>query len=207
MKGEAERDLARRRVCQHGGMARFALSALGVDRPGIVAALSGALASKGLNLADSTMTVLQGHFAVLLVIEAPDGTSAAELEAALEVPAGELDLVLSVRPLAELPERGTQVGSSLGNDPEEREPWVLSVHGADRPGIVHAITSVLAGEGANIVDLSTHLVGDDLAPLYTMHMALSVPRGSSRLLAARVIEVGASLGVHCQMNPGDSDLL
>ena len=44
--------------------------------PGIVAAVSGALGEQGCNLEDSTMTILQGHFAILLVVTAPEGTTA-----------------------------------------------------------------------------------------------------------------------------------
>src|ERR1700722_2045571 len=82
-------------------MPRFALSALGVDVPGIVAAVSGALGDQGCNLEDSTMTILQGHFAILLVITAPEGTTAADLEAALDASAKQFDLVIAVRPLVE----------------------------------------------------------------------------------------------------------
>ena len=61
-------------------MGRLWLSALGADRPGIVAAVSSVLVDLGCNLEDSTMTNLQGHFAVLLVVSAPDGLTAAALE-------------------------------------------------------------------------------------------------------------------------------
>ena len=66
------------------GVARFSLSALGVDVPGIVAAVSGTLGDQGCNLEDSTMTILQGHFAILLVVKAPDALSTSDLETALE---------------------------------------------------------------------------------------------------------------------------
>ena len=35
------------------------------------------------------------------------------------------------------------------------EPWHLSVYGADRPGIVHRVTRLLADRRVNVVDLST----------------------------------------------------
>ena len=80
-------------------MPRFSLSALGSDGPGIVAAVSGALGEQGCNLEDSTMTILQGQFAILLVVTAPEGTGAAALEAALGPTAERFDLVVAVRPL------------------------------------------------------------------------------------------------------------
>ena len=53
-------------------MAQLAISVVGPDRPGIIADLTGALAGAGANLEDSTMTLLRGHFAMMLI--APDQT-------------------------------------------------------------------------------------------------------------------------------------
>ena len=39
-----------------------AVTVLGHDRPGIIAETTGRLAGLGLNLEDSTMTLLRGHF-------------------------------------------------------------------------------------------------------------------------------------------------
>ena len=77
-------------------MVRFSLSAVGVDKPGIVAAVSGVLMEQGCNLEDSTMTILEGHFAILLVIAAPDGTTRERLEEALGPAARNMDLVVGV---------------------------------------------------------------------------------------------------------------
>jgi len=118
-------------------MGRLWLSALGADRPGIVAAVSGVLADLGCNLEDSTMTNLQGHFAVLLVVSAPDGVTAGALEDALDPVAGLFELVVAVRPLDDAPPPGEPVG------PRD-EPWTIAVHGADRTGIVRTVTSALA---------------------------------------------------------------
>ena len=50
-----------------------AITVLGHDRPGIIAETTAALAGLGLNLEDSTMTLLRGHFAMMLLCagEAP----------------------------------------------------------------------------------------------------------------------------------------
>ncbi|MFL5879210.1 MAG: glycine cleavage system protein R [Actinomycetota bacterium] len=54
-------------------MARFAVSVFGRDRPGIVAAVSRVLADAGCNLEDTSMTILRGHFAMMLVVAGPPG--------------------------------------------------------------------------------------------------------------------------------------
>ena len=62
-------------------MTLHAITVLGHDRPGIIAETTGRLAGLGLNLEDSTMTLLRGHFAMMLVCEGP--AADAEIEQAL----------------------------------------------------------------------------------------------------------------------------
>ena len=54
---------------------------------------------------------------------------------------------------------------------------ILSVYGADHPGIVHAVTSALAAREVNITDLTTRLVGGDGEPLYAMMLEVALPAG------------------------------
>ncbi|MFL5868791.1 MAG: ACT domain-containing protein, partial [Thermoleophilaceae bacterium] len=54
-------------------MPHLALTAIGRDRPGIVAALSGVLLEHELNVEDSQATILRGHFSIVLVVAAPEG--------------------------------------------------------------------------------------------------------------------------------------
>src|SRR4029450_7320725 len=78
-------------------MTRFAVSVFGRDRPGIVAAVTRVLADAGCNLEDTSMTILRGHFAMMLVVAAPAGVGEAALRGGLDPVAGRLDLQVSVR--------------------------------------------------------------------------------------------------------------
>ena len=110
-------------------MTLHAITVLGHDRPGIIAETTDRLAGLGLNLEDSTMTLLRGHFAMMLVCE---GTAAdAEIESALEPLTADGSLTVTVR---EVP--AEHAASADGTS------WVLSVHGGDRPGIVSAVVAV-----------------------------------------------------------------
>ena len=181
-------------------MGRLWLSALGADRPGIVAAVSGVLVDLGCNLEDSTMTILHDHFAVLLVVSAPDDVTAAALESALGAVAQRFELVVAVRPL-------TDTGSR-GEDRTAVEPWTVAVHGADRPGIVRDVTTALADAGGNVVDLSTHLVGGAGAPVYVMTLRVTLPGGPpGQDAAGRIREAAAALDVHCSVHRDEVDLL
>src|SRR2546426_220356 len=73
-------------------MAHYALSAVGRDRPGIVAAVSEALLAHSANIEDSQMTILRGHFTMVLVVAAPEGADIDALRADLEQVRARLDL-------------------------------------------------------------------------------------------------------------------
>jgi len=179
-------------------MAHLSLSAVGVDQPGIVAAVSGVLVDLGCNLEDSTMSILQGQFAMVLVVANPEGVDAGRLEEALAPVAARFGLVVVVRPFVEVE----------GGEPAGHEPWTVSVHGGDRIGIVHAVASALAEEGGNVVDLSTHLVGGADAPLYVMTVRATLPAGSAGVAAAaRVEQAATALGVRCTVHRDDADVL
>src|SRR5207245_2576224 len=79
------------------GMSSFAVWALGADRPGIVAAVTGGLFQLGGNLLDTSMTILSGHFAMMLLVETPEGIDEAQIEQALAAPAAAFDLVVAAR--------------------------------------------------------------------------------------------------------------
>lgn len=183
-------------------MARFSLSAVGRDRPGIVAAVTGVLAEHGGNLQDSTMATLQGQFAIVLIVSAPDGVDAASIEEGLAAVAAEFDLVVAVRPLHEAgPEAdGPPAGAAA-------TACSIAVHGADRPGIVHGVTAALAALGGNIVDLATHLVGEPDRPAYTLTLRATVPADAASTIAEQLRKVADELGVRCTVRPDDADVL
>jgi glycine cleavage system transcriptional repressor len=178
-------------------MPHVAVTAVGADRPGIVAAVTGVLVEHGCNLEDTSMTILRGHFAMMLVVEVPAAETAEALEAALAATGAELDLVVAVRPIDDA------VPASPAGD-----PWTVSVYGADRPGIVHRVTALLADAGLNIVDLTTRVIGDPDRPVYAMVLDVTVPPGHDTTgLTADLASLGAELGVECSLHPADADIL
>ncbi len=84
-------------------MNEIVVTAVGADRPGIVAALTGALLEIGGNLEETRAALLRGSFATVLAVAVPDGTGVAEVEAALAPVAAELGLGLWVGPAAPKP--------------------------------------------------------------------------------------------------------
>ena len=169
----------------------IAVTVLGRDRPGIVADVTRALADLHGNLEDSTMTLLRGHFAMVLLVHT--GAGAAAVEAALKPLCAGGSLVINARML------GESALSDVGGP-----AYALRVHGSDRPGIVATITAVVARHGANIVDLGTRLVDG----LYVLTAELELPKGASVVgLRAELQGAAEELGVEVRLSPLDADLL
>jgi len=167
-----------------------------MDRPGIIAAVTGVLFDQGCNLEDCSMTILSGHFAMTLLARG-DGVTADQLDAALRKAVEPLGLTAAVRAVDE--EGGEEVVGTA---------HMVAVYGADKPGIVHRVSTLLAGLGVNITDLNTRVIGDDANPVYAMHLEVTVPPGlDPDRLAADLAAVGTELGVDTSVHPVDADLL
>jgi len=54
---------------------------------------------------------------------------------------------------------------------------VLSVYGADKPGIVFKVAELLSKRAVNMLDLDTRLVGRAGRPIYAMLLEVQVPDG------------------------------
>ncbi len=134
-------------------MSEYAVTAIGRDRPGIVAAVAGVLHEHGGNLEDSAMTILGGQFSMMLLVELPG--ELADLVQSLDAATADLGLIVHVEPV------------TPGAPPTDAT-HVLSVYGGDQPGLVARITGELAAAGANITDLSTRVLGTDEQPVYAM---------------------------------------
>jgi glycine cleavage system transcriptional repressor len=166
----------------------LAITVLGHDRPGIIAETTAALADLGLNIEDTTMTLLRGHFAMMLIT---GGTvSAGAVEEALVPLTADGSLSVSVRELPE--EQATGSGSS----------YLLSVHGGDRPRIVSTLVGVVAGAGGNITDLTTRLSGD----LYVLLAEVDLPSGTDvPALQESLRSAATDLGVDVTLRELESD--
>jgi glycine cleavage system transcriptional repressor len=169
----------------------LAITVIGPDRTGIVADVAEALAGVGANLTDSTMTRLRGHFTMTLICTGP---TADDVEKALEPLT---DVVTAVRPVE--PE-ADPAAADLATDPE---PWVVSAYGADRLGIVAAVTRVVAGAGGNLTDLSTRLAGT----LYVLIAEVDLPVGASDELAELLAVAAAELGVEVTLRRAETEIL
>jgi len=178
-------------------MSFVAITAVGQDRPGIVAEVTGVLFRQGCNLEDSTMTRLRDQFAMLLVVDVPEDAYTA-LDTALQLVASRLGLSLIVRPL----------GFELAPVEETGETYMLRVYGADRPGIVHAVTAELAQRGWNIADLNTRLLSGGNGPAYVLMLEVTAPGpDAANDLEPELARLREVLGVEISLEQLDPEAL
>jgi glycine cleavage system transcriptional repressor len=168
----------------------LAVTVLGHDRPGIIADVAEALSELGMNLTDSSMTRLRGHFAMTLICTGDPAPT--DVEKALAKLAEDGTLDVSVRPVKPEPE-----------PPAGGLPYVLTVHGADRLGIVAAMARAVAEFGGNVTDLTTRLAVD----LYLLVAEVDIAPADAERLTERLAGVAGVLNVDAALRPGEADVL
>jgi glycine cleavage system transcriptional repressor len=177
-------------------VSEFAVTAIGRDRPGIVAEISGALYELRGNIEDSRMAILGGHFAVMLIVELPDEVGAEALEERLATAGGKLGLdAVTVKAVPAAPRASA------------RPTHVVSVYGADHPGIVHAVTSVLAERGVNVTDLQTRVAGAPDSPFYVMLVEVALGEAAAEDVTAALRRAAETAEVEVTLNELADDAL
>lgn len=178
-------------------MSRFVLTAIGPDSYGIVARVTAALAELNCNLADSTMSNLSGHFAMILVIDGSAELDEKTIYRSVQSRCAELSLLVDVKKV-----------DDISDGDLDGDRFVVSVYGIDRPGIVAGICDVLAVHHANIYDLTTRMIETESDSIYTMLLEVALKdslelSGLENALALKSSE----LGVSCSIRSSDSDEL
>ena len=178
---------------------RWIVTALGGDRPGIVAGVTKVLYTLGCNLEDSAMTRLEGEFAIMLIFSGAASVSEARLRAAFAPIHRRLGLVTHLKKLSR---QETRRPNGCG------KPYRIAVYGADRAGIVFRVADLLARSGANITDVHTHRSALRAPSLYLLLLEVELPRRVRTGALERALkQLGSRLAVQVSMQPSDADIL
>jgi glycine cleavage system transcriptional repressor len=147
-----------------GGQGYVVVTAVGPDRPGLVNGLSSLLGEAGGSIEDSRMAILGGEFAVIMLISGSGGA---------------IERICGIGPQveSELGLRCILKETSPAHPPSDYLPYRIDVSGADRPGIVEAVTAILAGHGINVASLESRLTYAPFSatPLFVLEAELQVP--------------------------------
>ena len=157
--------------------------------------MSDVLLRHSANIEDSQMSILRGHFAMMLVVAVPEDADAAVVREELSKAGSALDLeAVAFSALEEV-------------DPaSEPEPsHIVTVYGVDHPGIVHAVAAALAEREIDITDLTTRVVGEDVEPIYALMMEVAVPAGED--VESLLASVAADQNVDATVRPIEDEAL
>jgi glycine cleavage system transcriptional repressor len=142
------------------------------------------------------MSILRGHFAVMLIVHVPDPIEDEELATRLGRVRDELGLeAITFNPL-------DHVAAAT-----PAPTHVLTVYGADHPGIVAGISATLAELGVNITDLETRLAAEAGSPLYMMVMELALGDVSAEKVEGALGETAGRTDVEFSLRELDADAL
>ncbi len=176
----------------------YALSAIGKDRPGIVAEVAGLIFECGGNLEDSSMTRLGEQFALLILLSGSGEEFQYRLSTGVKRLEWEKRLSIFLMPVEELEEGAKRK--------ENFEAYELTTAGMDRMGIVYRVSRLLADQGINIADMHTRATPspESGTPIFTMRILLEVPAGvSTRDLLEQLNRLGEELAIDIQLRKMD----
>ncbi|MBW3623175.1 MAG: transcriptional regulator [Armatimonadetes bacterium] len=146
------------------------LSALGPDRPGLVAEVTRYLTERGGNVEDSRMAVLGGEFGIMILLS---GT-----REQLETITRETSRLEQATGLGVLT-RSTTPPETARKSPAH--PYRVSASALDHEGIVHAVSDALYRTGINILSLETasYNAPETGSPLFRLAADIELPEGTS----------------------------
>jgi glycine cleavage system transcriptional repressor len=133
-------------------MQKVVISVLGLDRPGILAAVSEALLSQDCNIENVSQTLLQSIFGAILLVTKPAALADKALEEALRSAVAPLSLEVSVKRFD---------FAAAAHTPSDTQPFVITTIGPDSKGLVAGISRMLADRGCNITNLQALFKGGD----------------------------------------------
>ena len=166
------------------------------------------------------MTRLSGEFAIMLIFSAPAKQTEARLRQAFAPLERQLKLAVHLKLLT---------GAESAAPKRRGTAYVISVYGADQPGIVFHVSDALSRLGVNINDLHTHRTaeGGPASPrlrsgrrsearsakeggpsLYLLLLEVELPAAKSAAgLEQRLAAIAKRLGVEVSVRPSEADVL
>jgi len=174
-------------------MASVALvSVLGPDRVGLVAAIAEHLFDVGVNLRDTTFSVLGSGAEFVALCELPSGLEAGDIEAGLR----------SLPELAGAEVRAMPYAFDPGPGPAGRITHRITISGGDQLGLVARLAEVFGQYDSNIVRLEARKLADAEGGLYVTRFAVFIPDDQVNLCLATVTNTAGALGLECEIAAG-----
>ncbi|MDP3921371.1 MAG: ACT domain-containing protein [Candidatus Omnitrophota bacterium] len=145
------------------------ITVIGKDQPGIIAGVTGILYKERLNLEDISMTILEGEFAMMLIVAIPSARKNDSVQGKLKAWQKKTGVQVRFNEIHHELKRGEKHGKGT-------VPHILSIVARDKTGIVYTTSQILARHGLNITDLNSKILGKGSKTLYAMLLEVDIPR-------------------------------
>jgi phosphoserine phosphatase len=167
----------------------YVISVIGEDRVGIVSKVTQFLFKKGFNIIDIEQTVIHSQFTMVILLQPFHVRfQLSRLRTGLSRLAKELRMNITITPLHKF--KGLRLA-------ETKKPYVLTILGADRPGIVAAFSYTLAKHHCNIDRIKMIARGELLA----MEMWIDLREANFHLLRTDLTAVAKKVGMDIIAQP------
>lgn len=167
----------------------YVLSVIGEDRVGIVSEVTQFLFERGFNIVDIEQSVIHSQFTMVLFIQPIQaGFRLSELRKELRLLARKLKMKITVTPLHEF--KGLRLA-------ETKRPYVLTILGTDRPGVVASFSSLFSKYRCNIERIKMIARGELLA----MEMSVDLRNADFQDLRREISEVAKKIGMDIVVQP------
>ncbi len=167
----------------------YVLSVIGEDRIGIVSEVTQFLFKKGFNIVDIEQSVIHSQFTMVLLIRSFRGrVDLNQLRRGIRPLARKLKMKIAVTPLHEF--KGLRLA-------ETKQPYVLTILGTDRPGVVASLSSLFARHHCNIERIKMIARGELLA----MEMSVDLRNAHFPGLRKEISETAKKIGMDIVAQP------
>lgn len=167
----------------------YVVSVIGEDRIGIVSEVTQFLFRRGFNIVDIEQSVIHSQFTMVLLIQPiRPRLRLNQLKTGLSTLSRKLEMKITVTPLHEF--KGMRLA-------ENKKPYVLTILGTDRPGVVASLSSMFARHHCNIERIKMIARGELLA----MEMAVDLRNARFPELRKDISEVGKRIGMDIVVQP------
>jgi phosphoserine phosphatase len=167
----------------------YVVSVIGEDQVGLVSEVTRLLFKKGLNIVDIEQTVIHSQFTMVLLLQpVRPRFQMGQLRSDLHCLAKRRGMNITITPLHEF--KGLRLA-------ETKKPYVLTILGSDRPGVVAALSSTLAKSHCNIERIKMIARGEFLG----MEMWIDLRDANFSLLRVELSEVARRTGMDVIVQP------
>jgi glycine cleavage system transcriptional repressor len=173
----------------------IALTAIGRDRTGIISSIAKVLCEERCNIEESTMTILQGQFAMILIVKISEKLAISNLLKKLTVQAKSFGMAISYNPLV----------SFVRKKKSGLNRFIISVYGADNIGIVYNVCKCLSDSKINIVGMQTKLSKNNKKSVYIMLIESEFPKKlSTEKISLALSKLAQDLNVSISLNQAEN---